>query len=64
MAIVTYVHRPPKRQKQGPQARPAAGPAIVTAAPKRQRGPKAPDDRPVDPEVAAWFARNVRPPGT
>jgi hypothetical protein len=48
------------------QAKPAAliGRAIVVTTVARKRGPKPPDDQPVDPTVAAWFARNVRSPGT
>jgi hypothetical protein len=42
------------------------GPAIVAASRKRGPKPRAelPDDAEADARVAAWFAKNIRPPGS
>ena len=67
MSAMTIIYtRAPKRQRR-PKPKPVASavPAIVTLPGKR--GPRKPVELPEDPEadahVAAWFARNMRPPG-
>ncbi|MGA8195584.1 MAG: hypothetical protein WB902_19685 [Acetobacteraceae bacterium] len=49
------------------QAVEITSPAIVTAASKRHRGRRRPDDddgEEASPEIKAFFARMMRPPGS
>jgi hypothetical protein len=65
-SIVTYVHRPKRPPRKKAQAAAITGPAIVTAASKRDRAiqrREADDGQEVSPEVKAFFARMMRPPG-
>jgi hypothetical protein len=67
-SIVTYAHRP-KRPPRKPKAQAAAitGPAIVIAASKRDRERRretVDDGQEASPEIKAFFARMMRPPGT
>ncbi len=66
-SIVTYVHRPKRRPRKKAQAAAAiTGPAIVTAASKRDRAirrrEEADDGQEASPEIKAFFARMMRPP--
>jgi hypothetical protein len=66
-SIVTYVHRPKRPPREKAQAAAITGPAIVTAKSKRDRARRrqdADDDTETSPEVKAFFARMMRPPGT
>jgi hypothetical protein len=65
-SIVTYVHRPKRPPRKKAQAAAITGPAIVTAASKRDRAiqrREADDGQEVSSEVKAFFARMMRPPG-
>jgi hypothetical protein len=65
-SIVTYVHRPKRPPRKKAQATAITGPAIVTAASKRDRAIRRreePDDgQEASPEIKAFFARMMRPP--
>ena len=66
-SIVTYVHRPNRPLRKKAQAAAITGPAIVTAASKRDRAirrrEEADDGQEASPEIKAFFARMMRPPG-
>jgi hypothetical protein len=65
--IVTYAHRPKRAPRKRAKAAAITGPAIVTAASKRHRGRRRPDDddgEEASPEIKAFFARMMRPPGS
>jgi hypothetical protein len=61
-SIVTYVHRPKRLPPKKAQAA-----AIVTVASKRDRAirrrEEPDDDQEASPEIKAFFARMMRPPG-
>ena len=62
MAIVTYAHRPKR-----PPRKKAKAAAIVTVTSKRdsiRRSEEADQNTEASPEVKAFFARMMRPPGT
>ena len=65
--IVSYVHRPKRPLRKKAQAAAITGPAIVTAASKRdsiiRRRKEADDGQEASPEIKAFFARMMRPPG-
>jgi hypothetical protein len=63
--IVNYVHRPKRPPRKKAQAAVITGPAIVTATSKRDRDRrrKDDDDTEASPEIKAFFARMMRPPG-
>jgi hypothetical protein len=62
--IVTYAHRPKRAPRKKAQAAVITGPAIVSKR-DRDRRPKADDDdTEASPEIKAFFARMMRPPGT
>jgi hypothetical protein len=65
MTIVTYVHRPKRQRRPKAQRVALLGPAIVTVYRKRGTKPRVElaEDPEADALVAAWFARNLRPPG-
>ena len=60
MTIVSYAHRP-KRKRRVPKAQSAAmiGSIIVTG---RKLAVELKHDPEADARVAAWFAKNIRPP--
>jgi hypothetical protein len=65
--IVTSTYRP-KRAPRKPKAQAAVitGPAIITAASKSDRDRRrkdADDGQEASPEIKAFFARMMRPPG-
>ena len=65
-SIVTYVHRPKRPPRKKAQAAAITGPAIVTATSKRDRDRRhkeADDGQEASPEIKAFFARMMRPPG-
>jgi hypothetical protein len=62
-AIVTYAHRPKRAPRKKAKAAAITGPAIVTATSKRDRRREADDDTEASPEIKAFFARMMRPPG-
>ena len=64
--IVAYAHRPKRAQRKKAQGAVITGPAIVTATSKRDRDRRgeADDDTEASPEIKAFFARMMRPPGT
>jgi hypothetical protein len=66
-SIVTYVHRPKRPPRKKAQAAAISGPAIVTAASKRDRAircrEEVDDGHEASPEIKAFFARMMRPPG-
>jgi hypothetical protein len=63
-SIVNYVYRPKRPARKKAQA--ITGPAIVTAASKRDRAirrrEEADDGQKASPEIKAFFARMMRPP--
>jgi hypothetical protein len=65
--IVTYVHRPNPPPRKKAQAAAIAGPAIVTKTSRRDRAirrrEEADDGQEASPEIKAFFARMMRPPG-
>ena len=65
--IVTYAHRLKRPPRKKAKAAAITGPAIVTAASKRDRAIRrreiADDGQEASPEIKAFFARMVRPPG-
>ena len=65
--IVAYAHRPKRAPRKKAKAATITGPAIVTATSKRDREarnrPDADDDTEASPEIKAFFARMMRPPG-
>jgi hypothetical protein len=63
--IVTYTHRYKRPLHKKAKAAAIPGPAIVTAASKRDRTRRreADDDTEASPEVKAFFARMKRPHG-
>jgi hypothetical protein len=62
--IVTYAHRH-KRPPRKAQAAAVTGPAIVKATSERiRRREEADDGQETAPEIKAFFARMMRPPGT
>jgi hypothetical protein len=67
-SIVAYVHRPKRPPRKKAQAAAITGPAIVTAASKRDRATRrrkeADDGQEASPEIKAFFARMMRPPGS
>ena len=60
-SIVTYVHRPKRPPRKKAQAAAITGPAIVTAASKRDRAMRrreeANDGQEASPDIKAFFAR-------
>ena len=64
-SIVTYVHWPKRLSRKKAQAAAITGPAIVTAASKRDRAirrrEEADDGQEASPEIKAFFARMMRP---
>lgn len=65
--IVTYAHRPKRTPRKKAKAAAITGPAIVSATSKRDRDRRqdvADDDTETSPEVKAFFARMMRPPGS
>jgi hypothetical protein len=66
-SIVTCVHRPKRPYRKKAQATVITGPAIVTAASKSDRAilrrEEADDGQEAAPEIKAFFARMMRPPG-
>jgi hypothetical protein len=66
-SIVTYVHRPKRPPRKKAQAAAITGPAIVTAASKRDRAirrrEETDDGQEASPEIKAFFARMTQPPG-
>jgi hypothetical protein len=65
--IVTYAHRPKRPPRKKANAATITGPAIVTADGKRDRGrcrEMVDDGQEASPEIKAFFARMMRPPGT
>jgi hypothetical protein len=66
-SIVTYVHRPKRPPRKKAQAAAITGPAIVTAVSKRDRAirrrEQTDDGQEASPEIKAFFARMMRPPG-
>ena len=64
--IVTYAHRPKRAPRKKVQAAAITGPTIVTSASKRDRDRRreADDDQEASPEIKAFFARMMRPPGS
>ncbi len=67
MAIVTYAHRPKRPPRKKAKAAAITGPAIVTVTSKRdsiRRSEEADQNTEASPEVKAFFARMMRPPGT
>ena len=67
--IVTSTYRPKRAPRKKAKAAAITGPAIVTAASKRDRTRRrkdATDDGQVEasPEIKAFFARMMRPPGS
>jgi hypothetical protein len=66
MTIVTYAHRPKRQRRRKAQTVAIAGPVIVQATKPRGRGKAASwvdDGQETSPEVKAFFARMMRPPG-
>jgi hypothetical protein len=67
-SIVTYVHRPKRSPRKKAQAAAITGPAVVTAASKRDKAirhrEEADDGQEVSPEIKAFFARMMRPPSS
>jgi hypothetical protein len=67
-SIVTYVHRLKRSPRKKAQATAITGPAVVTAASKRERiirrREEADDGQEASPEIKAFFARMMRPPST
>jgi hypothetical protein len=63
--IVTYAPRPKRAPRKKATAAAITGPAIITAASKRDRDRRrgADDDTEASPEVKAFFARMMRPHG-
>jgi hypothetical protein len=63
-SIVTYVHWPKRLSRKKAQAAAITGPAIVTAASKRDRAiqhrEEADDGQEASPEIKAFFARMMR----
>jgi hypothetical protein len=66
-SIVTYVHRPKRPPRKKAQAAAITSPAIVIGASKRDRAirlsEEADDGQEASPEIKAFFARMMRPPG-
>jgi hypothetical protein len=66
--IVTHAYRPKRApRKRKAQATAITGPAIVTVTSKRdsiRRREEADQNTEASPEVKAFFARMMRPPGT
>ena len=66
-SIVTCVHRPKQPSREKAQAAVITGPAVFTAASKRDRAirhrEEADDGQEASPEIKAFFARMVRPGG-
>jgi hypothetical protein len=66
--IVTYVHRPKRPPRKKAQAAAITGLAIVAAKSERDRAirrrEEADDGQEASPEIKAFFARMMRPPGT
>ena len=69
-SIVTYAHRPKRPPRKKAKAAAITGPAIVTVTSKRDRiirrreEAAADDGTEASPEIKAFFARMMRPPGT
>ena len=67
-SIVTYAHRPKRLPPKKAQAAAIPGPAIVSAASERDRAirrrEEADDGQEASPEIKAFFARMIRPPGS
>jgi hypothetical protein len=64
--IVTYAHRPKRSPQKKAKAAAITGPAIVTATGKRDRDRRrevVDDGQEASPEIKAFFARMMRPPG-
>ncbi|HXA21732.1 MAG TPA: hypothetical protein VNW90_05495 [Acetobacteraceae bacterium] len=66
-SIVTCVHRPKRPPREKARAVAITGPAIVTAASTRDRAIRCCEETDADqkasPEIKAFFARMMRPPG-
>jgi hypothetical protein len=66
-SIVTYVHRPQRPPRKKAQAAAITGSAVVTAVRKRDRAirrrEETDDSQEASPEIKAFFARMMRPPG-
>jgi hypothetical protein len=66
MTIVTSAQRPKRPRQSKAKDVALTGPALVTAARKHgsKQSVELKDDPKADARVMAWFAKNVRPPGT
>jgi hypothetical protein len=64
--IVTHAYRPKRAPRKKAKAAAITGPAMVRATSKQDRDRRrdAADDTEASPEVKAFFARMMRPPGS